>query len=213
MAQGMRLLAGASLEDAVTASDASWSDLVAGPWLTETLQGLRQPQGLAQVNPGSALKAQLRPYQQAGVRWLYLLTRLQLGACLADDMGLGKTIQILALLLLLKRESRDRPSGPSLLVAPASLLANWAAEAARFAPDLRLLVAHASAMPMAEFQALDAGRLQQFDLVVTSYGALLRPGALAQVHWHLVENSHQSCRPQDRAIEACGSQTFGGQTC
>lgn len=186
MAQGMRLLAGASLEDAVTASDASWSDLVAGPWLTETLQGLRQPQGLAQVNPGSALKAQLRPYQQAGVRWLYLLTRLQLGACLADDMGLGKTIQILALLLLLKRESRDRPSGPSLLVAPASLLANWAAEAARFAPDLRLLVAHASAMPTAEFQALDAGRLQQFDLVVTSYGALLRPGALAQVHWHLV---------------------------
>ena len=104
---------------------------IAGPWLAETLQGLRQPEGLAQVSPGPELKATLRPYQQAGVRWLYLLTRLGLGACLADDMGLGKTIQVLSLLLVLKREHQE--FRPSLLVAPASLLANWAAEAERFA--------------------------------------------------------------------------------
>jgi len=65
----------------------------------------------------------LRPYQQVGVRWLYLLTKLGLGACLADDMGLGKTIQVLSLLLVLKKQAKDKPS---LLVAPASLLANWA---------------------------------------------------------------------------------------
>ncbi|MEO5659104.1 MAG: SNF2 helicase-associated domain-containing protein, partial [Polaromonas sp.] len=105
LADAMRLLAGASLEDAAGDLDADWSQLVAGPWLAETLQGLRQPEGLAQINPGTELKATLRPYQQAGVRWLYLLTRLGLGACLADDMGLGKTIQVLALLLVLKRES------------------------------------------------------------------------------------------------------------
>ncbi|MBS1214925.1 MAG: helZ2 [Proteobacteria bacterium] len=128
-AQAMRLVAGASLEDAGDAAAADWSQMVAGPWLAETLQGLRQPEGLAQISPGPELKATLRPYQQAGLRWLYLLTRLGLGACLADDMGLGKTIQVLSLLLVLKREHEE--SRPSLLVAPASLLANWAADIPR----------------------------------------------------------------------------------
>ncbi|MDB5869054.1 MAG: SNF2-related protein [Polaromonas sp.] len=183
-AEAMRLVAGASLEDEEGAIDADWSELVAGPWLAGTLQGLRQPEGLAQVNPGSELKATLRPYQQAGVRWLYLLTRLGLGACLADDMGLGKTIQVLSLLLVLKRESAG-PQRPSLLVAPASLLANWAAEAGRFTPGLRLLVAHPSAMPGADFRALDAARLQGIDLVITSYGALLRQPVLQAMDWRL----------------------------
>jgi len=66
-----------------------------------------------------------------------------LGACLADDMGLGKTIQVIALLLVLKRQ--EGPA-PSLLVAPASLLANWAQEIARFAPSLRIFIAHPSAV-------------------------------------------------------------------
>ena len=96
----MRLLAGASLNDAGDAADADWAELTPGPWLEETLRGLRQPEGLAQVSPGPELKASLRPYQEAGLRWLYLLTRLGLGACLADDMGLGKTIQVLSLLLV-----------------------------------------------------------------------------------------------------------------
>jgi SNF2 family DNA or RNA helicase len=72
----MRLMAGAALDATGDAPDADWSQLVAGPWLAETLQGLRQPEGLAQVSAGPQLKATLRPYQQAGVRWLYLLTRL-----------------------------------------------------------------------------------------------------------------------------------------
>jgi non-specific serine/threonine protein kinase len=183
-AEAMRLVAGASFDDAGDAADAEWSQLVAGPWLAETLQGLRQPDGLAQVSPGPELKATLRPYQEAGVRWLYLLTRLGLGACLADDMGLGKTIQVLALLLVLKREHKQ--SRPSLLVAPASLLANWAAEAKRFSPGLRLLIAHPSELPAAELQVLHAGRLEGIDLVITTYGALLRLPALAGVQWRLV---------------------------
>lgn len=181
--EAMRLMAGASLDDAVDPLDAEWSLLVAGPWLAETLQGLRQPEGLARVSPGVELKATLRPYQEAGVHWLYLLTKLGLGACLADDMGLGKTIQVLALLLVLKREQPH--SRPSLLVAPASLLANWAAEAERFAPGLRLLIVHPSAMPGAELRALDAGRLSGVDLVITSYGSLLRLPLLESVDWRL----------------------------
>jgi len=186
-ADAMRLVAGASLDEAGISADADWSQLVAGPWLAETLQGLRQPEGLAQVSPGAALKATLRPYQEAGVRWLYLLTRLGLGACLADDMGLGKTIQVLSLLLILKREANDKDKQfrPSLLVVPASLMANWVAESERFSPDLRILIAHPSECPVAELRALDAERLSGVDLVITTYGSLLRLPALAGVQWRL----------------------------
>ena len=182
-AEAMRLVAGASLDDAGDSADADWSQLVAGPWLAKTLQELHQPEGLALVSPGPELKATLRPYQQVGVRWLYLLTRLGLGACLADDMGLGKTIQVLSLLLVLKREHKELR--PSLLVAPASLLANWAVEAERFSPSLRLLIAHPSALPAAELQALDAERLNGIDLVITSYGSLLRLPALESMQWRV----------------------------
>ncbi len=180
--QAMRLLAGAALDDADFANhaaDPDWSEIVAGDWLAEILQGLRSPEGLAAVTPGPTLKASLRPYQQAGVRWLHLLTRMGLGACLADDMGLGKTIQVLALLLTLQR------TRPSLLVAPASLLANWQQEAERFTPTLRCLIAHPSAMAQEELRALDAERLAATDLVITSYGTLMRLPNLLAMRWHL----------------------------
>jgi non-specific serine/threonine protein kinase len=119
-----------------------------------------------------------------GVRWLYLLTKLSLGACLADDMGLGKTIQVLSLLLVLKRQDSGRPQ-PSLLVAPASLLANWASEIERFAPGLKALIAHPSALPAAELKAFDPARLRDVDLVITSYGSLLRAPWMADVGWRL----------------------------
>jgi len=105
------------------------------------------------------------------VGWLHLLARLRLGACLADDMGLGKTIQILALLLVLRREGMK---GPHLVVAPASLLGNWRAEAARFAPSLRVLIAHPSAMTSAELAELPESALAEADLVLTTYGTVAR---------------------------------------
>ena len=184
LARAMRLMAEDGDEDRASVDAGQAVRFQAGPWLANTLRDLRQPEGLAQVDPGPALKASLRPYQQTGLRWLYLLTRLGLGACLADDMGLGKTIQVLALLLVLQRERRGA-GRPSLLVAPASLLANWSAEAERFAPDLRLLIAHPSQLPAAEWRTLDAQRLASVDLVLTSYGTLLRQPALSEMRWHL----------------------------
>jgi superfamily II DNA or RNA helicase len=182
--EAMRLLAGAGIgESSAETSSARWAEVAAGPWLEETLKGLRSPEGLAKVDPGRALQAALRPYQHAGVQWLHLLTRLGLGACLADDMGLGKTIQVLALLLILKSTSEERK--PSLLVAPASLLANWAAEAARFAPSLRTLIAHPSVLPTEELKSLPARRLGDADLVITSYGTLLRLPWLTETPWRL----------------------------
>ena len=91
-AQAMRLLAGADIGQASeVAATAQWGHVTAGPWLAEALAGCRSPEGLAKADPGAALKASLRPYQQVGVRWLSFLIQLGLGACLADDMGLGKT--------------------------------------------------------------------------------------------------------------------------
>jgi non-specific serine/threonine protein kinase len=183
--EAVRLLAGADVVAGDASADirADWSQVVAGPWLAEMLNGLRSPEGLARIEPGAALNATLRPYQQVGVRWLYLLAKLGLGACLADDMGLGKTIQVLSLLLILKSQTAAQPS---LLVAPASLLANWAAEIERFAPGLKALIAHPSALPANELKSPSPERLSGLDLVITSYGSLLRMPWIAETAWHLV---------------------------
>ncbi len=133
--EGMRLLSGANLarrrrgrrEEAIR----QWSGLTAGPALEATLQELRAPATQRRTSP-PGLRADLRPYQRTGYAWLRFVARLGLGACLADDMGLGKTVQVIALLLDLKRTKADRAS---LLVVPASLIANWKAELARFAPE------------------------------------------------------------------------------
>ncbi len=81
-------------------------------------------------SPREELKATLRSYQFLGYQWLWRLSQLGLGACLADDMGLGKTVQVIALLL-------DRSTaGPALVIAPTSVCTNWIEELSRFAPSL-----------------------------------------------------------------------------
>jgi non-specific serine/threonine protein kinase len=119
------------------------------------------------------------------VQWLYLLAQLRLGACLADDMGLGKTIQVLSLLLVLKNEEKENRK-PCLLVAPASLLANWAAEIARFVPSLQTVVIHPSAAPSESLNTRVAGKFVDVDLVITSYGFLTRTSGLENTSWRFV---------------------------
>jgi len=188
--EGMRLLAGAPMD--LAANDTQddprqeWSFVQAGKWLEQVLAELRSPQSLKQARPDRDLNATLRKYQETGVNWLWFLSRLGLGACLADDMGLGKTIQVLALLLVLKKKRSGRPS---LLVLPASLLANWKSEMSRFTPTLRAKFVHPSETPKNELarMARDPGRtLKGADVVLTSYGMLLRQPWLQDVAWQLV---------------------------
>ena len=93
-----------------------------------------------EVPAPAALRGTLRPYQRAGYGWLRALSESGFGGVLADDMGLGKTVQTLA--LLAHRHLEEKVALPSLLVVPTSLVGNWRREAARFVPDLKLLVLH-----------------------------------------------------------------------
>ena len=187
--EGMRLLAGAPKDlgdDERADPERAWSFVTAGEWLGELLANLRSPEQLRQAVPGDELKATLRPYQAAGVNWLWFLSSLGLGACLADDMGLGKTVQVLALLTVLKRQGSGRPS---LLVLPASLLANWKAEMARFAPSLRPVFVHPSETPKEQLAAMASrpgAAMAKADVVLTTYGMLLRQPWLSEVDWRLV---------------------------
>jgi non-specific serine/threonine protein kinase len=180
-AEGMRWLAGAPADLAASSDDEilhEWAFAEPGEALAELLQQLKDP---AQLTPPNTLKATLRPYQQAGLDWLWFCTQTGLGACLADDMGLGKTIQLLA--ALLRKQQQTPKSAPALLVVPASLIGNWQREALKFAPSLRLFIAHSSECAKAILQTMPTEQLTQADLVITTYGMLNRLDWPAEFDW------------------------------
>ena len=159
-----------------------------GQWLAELTEKLKAPERIGTVAPDPAFQGELRPYQRHGLAWLDLLGRLGLGACLADDMGLGKTVQVLALLSRLKamRKKKRGPRPPHLLVVPASLIANWLAETARFCTHFKIFVAHPEGhggQPVPEPSVKD---LAAYDLVLTTYALAGRYPWLRQASFDTV---------------------------
>ncbi|MBV8503017.1 MAG: DEAD/DEAH box helicase [Paucibacter sp.] len=133
----------------------------------------------APVAPPRGLGITLRPYQLAGLAWLQHLRAQGLAGILADDMGLGKTAQALAHVLLEKEAGRL--DAPALAVLPSSLLFNWAAEAARVAPGLRVLVLQGPR------RAERFDEIAAADLVLTSYPLLWRDlDHYRRRSWHLL---------------------------
>ena len=186
---GMRLLSGMPrTREAELSSDEDhvWVGLTAGTALDDILRKLRSPDSLANTQPPGLL-AQLRHYQQTGVNWLRFVTELGLGACLADDMGLGKTVQVIGLLLHRKarRNGAENNALPSLLVVPASLLANWKTELQRFAPSLLFLIAHASENANGK-RPVEKKDVDGLDLLITTYGMISRSDWLRECDWRLV---------------------------
>src|SRR5581483_11748560 len=118
--------------------------------------------GVERVEQPAGFVGQLRDYQCDGLGWMQFLREFGFGGCLADDMGVGKTAQVLATLEARRQEGQ----GPSLVVAPKSLIFNWRQEAAKFTPQLRVL----------EHTGLtrDIARVGDHDLVLTTYGTLIR---------------------------------------
>ncbi|KAF3441996.1 hypothetical protein FNV43_RR15912 [Rhamnella rubrinervis] len=89
------------------------------------------------VQTPQMFRGSLKEYQLKGLQWLVNCYEQGLNGILADEMGLGKTIQAMAFLAHLAEEKNIW--GPFLVVAPASVLNNWADEIGRFCPDLKIL--------------------------------------------------------------------------
>ena len=155
--------------------------LAADDWLRELLDRLQHKGRIEQVDAPESFCGKLRPYQRLGYSWLTYLRDWGLGACLADDMGLGKTVQTLAALQQDRQRGNDRPN---LLVCPTSVINNWQREAARFTPDLPVLLHHGPNR-RDEDAFRDASGEQH--LVITSYGTMNRDrDLLGSVPWRAV---------------------------
>ena len=154
-----------------------------GQWLETVMAKMRHPDVIAPVKLAPSFKAELRPYQEKGVSWLSFLHSLKFGMCLADDMGLGKTVQVLALLHLLKHRGEK---GASLLVIPASLLANWANEIMKFAPDIMFYTAHPAGNASPGVETKEAPELDKLDLVITTYSMVQKYEWLQAYDWKYV---------------------------
>lgn len=139
-------------------------DVQAAAW-REALRSLTDADRIPARALPSIVQATLRPYQHDGYSWLSHLRDHDLGGILADDMGLGKTLQVIALVAE-ERARSTMPSPPWLVVAPASVVHNWAAELQRFAPTLRVVTLQQTTAKRAT--AL-ASEMRDADVVVVSY--------------------------------------------
>ncbi|KAF0218087.1 MAG: non-specific serine/threonine protein [Geobacteraceae bacterium] len=214
--EGMRLLAGARRDlsgNDPTLDETGWAFVEAGGRLREMLAGLREPARLAAVQAGDRLQATLRPYQQTGLNWLWFLSELGLGACLADDMGLGKTIQVISLLLAQKGRAGGK-TAPSLLVLPASLLSNWKSELDRFAPSLTVVCLHPSELERSERERIAAdpeGCLASVDAVLITYGMLQRQEWLGKLSWNLIVLDEAQAIKNPGTQQAKAAKTLKGR--
>ncbi|MFT6737265.1 MAG: SNF2 family DNA or RNA helicase, partial [Kangiellaceae bacterium] len=162
--------------------------------LTEKLQNFEE---IEAVTLPKNLYAELREYQHQGVNWLQFLREYELAGILADDMGLGKTIQALAHLLIEKQHGRL--TQPCLIVAPTSVLFNWANEIKKFTPDLTYVVLH-GAKRQQDFSTLD-----QYDLVITSYALILKDIELHQAtdyYYLILDEAHYIKNPKTSVYQA-----------
>lgn len=166
-----------------------------GDRLKELAEQLARSDALPVIDPPEALEGTLRDYQARGLDWLGFLRHHGFGGLLADDMGLGKTVQTLAHLLVEKRAGRlDRPC---LVVAPRSVIGNWARECARFAPSLSCAVYHGTSRRAVFKMALP-------DLIVTTYALLRSDEAIQKQSWHVVvlDEAQAIKNPKSRVASA-----------
>jgi SNF2 family DNA or RNA helicase len=174
---GVTALGRLSLRKYYELSKASQETLVIEDRLPQSWARTAMSSWSVAASPGPLFAGNLYPYQKDGFEWLEMVSSEGLGCILGDEMGLGKTIQVIALLCA----EATRRRGPSLVIAPATILENWRREVERFAPRITVL------------KHRGAGRtgfpseLRQHDLVVTSYETAVRDLAmLSMVNWNLL---------------------------
>jgi superfamily II DNA or RNA helicase len=143
------------------------------------------------------LQAELREYQHQGLNWLQFLREYELNGILADDMGLGKTVQALSHLLLEKEQGRLKR--PCLIIAPTSVLFNWAKEIDKFTPSLSYIVINGTKR-YENFEQFD-----QYDIVITSYPLVLKDIEIHQQHVYyylILDEAHYIKNPKTKLYQA-----------
>ncbi len=150
----------------------------------------------SQLDAPEHLQAALRPYQLTGFQWLVFLHEAGWGGILADDMGLGKTVQALAFYLFLKNQN---PSATLLVVCPTTLIYNWEAEVAKFAPHLKVYIHHGPR------RKASVGSISGHDIVITTYGTMRSDiKAFREVNYDLavLDESQAIKNPQSQVAKA-----------
>lgn len=186
--------------EAASAAHIGWRG---GDALRQLARALTRIDTEATVPPAS-FKAALRPYQQEGLDWLQALHSAGFGGVLADDMGLGKTVQALAHIATLK--AAGKLDAPALIVCPTSVLPNWQAEIARFAPELAVQLWHGAVRQNQQHS------LSQADIVLTSYPLLLRDHTLfseQSLALILFDEAHMLKNPKTAGFRAAKSLKAG----
>jgi len=141
------------------------------------------------------ITAQLRPYQKEGLNWLNFLDEMKWGGILADDMGLGKTLQVLTFLQHVLRKNQTT----NLIIVPTSLLFNWENEIRKFAPGLNAYYHYGVG------RAVETSIFNEYDVVITSYGVLLRDvQMLSEQHFNyiILDESQAIKNPASRRYKA-----------
>ena len=195
----------ARLEELAKGTELNWTG---GERLRETGRKLSQFGKVKKVDAPKGLQATLRDYQLDGLAWMQFLREYDLGGILADDMGLGKTVQTIA--HILTEKEAGRLTNPALVIAPTSLMMNWMEEAARFAPDLKVLLLQGKER-MDLFDQIDGA-----DIVLTTYALLPRDEEKLREHqYHLVilDESHYIKNTRSKAAQTAGSLNARHRLC
>ncbi|MBI4573584.1 MAG: DEAD/DEAH box helicase [candidate division NC10 bacterium] len=145
-----------------------FTGVTATGWVRTLLHQLEGRAAFTEIPAPRQFVGTLRPYQVRGYSWLAFLRDWGLGACLADDMGLGKTVQALA---LIERDWEANGKHPVLLVCPTSVVNNWQKEAARFTPQLPVMVHHGVGRKRGPAFREDA---EKHAIVISTYALLHR---------------------------------------
>ncbi|MBU0474317.1 MAG: DEAD/DEAH box helicase family protein [Bacteroidetes bacterium] len=165
-------------------------DFVTDEHFKEHVEKLKSFDKIERQSIPRTFNGKLRNYQKTGVDWLYFLKEYSFGGILADDMGLGKTIQSIILLLKEKKENKNYTA---LIVAPTSVIFNWIDEIGKFAPSLTTLNHTGN-----EREKTDNATINKYDVVLTSYGILLRDYELLkdfQFHYIILDESQKIKNP------------------
>ncbi|MFT3990980.1 MAG: DEAD/DEAH box helicase [Luteolibacter sp.] len=182
-------LGAAGIADSLAIDDSETNRTLAA--LGKNLKNLHQ---LPPAEIPATIRAELRPYQQDGYRWLQFLTAHHLHGILADDMGLGKTLQTLT---HLTAEAAKNPGRPSLVIAPTSVVPNWSAEVGKFAPHLKVVTLQG------KDRTTDFEKIPAADLVLTSYPLLARDFETLKLQdWHTLVLDEAQYIKNPKAITA-----------